>query len=408
MAKMTVKDVDVAGKRVVVRVDFNVPLNDELQITSDQRIQASLPTIRYLIEHQAAVILMSHLGRPKGKVVPEMSLRPAARRLGELIGQEVKLAPDCIGPQAQAMAQQLRPGQVLMLDNLRFHDEEEANDAGFAQQLASLGELYVNDAFGAAHRAHASTEGITHYLKTAVSGLLMEKEITYLDEMLKSPQRPFLAILGGAKITGDKKNPGKIEVIENLMDKVDALIIGGGMAYTFYRAMGLEIGTSLLEENSIPTATRVMNDAKAKGVDLLLPVDCVIADTFAADARTQVVARDKMLPGWQGLDIGPATRRLFASKIAAARTIVWNGPLGVFEMEAFAVGTREVAQAVAEATDRGAVSIIGGGDTASAIEQAGVAKRLTHISTGGGASLECMAGRVLPGVAALADKEQKN
>ncbi len=404
MAKMTVKDVDVAGKRVIVRVDFNVPLDANQQITSDQRIQAALPTIRYLLERNAAVVLMSHLGRPKGKRVPEMSLRPAAERLGELLGQPVTLAPDCIGPEVQALADELQPGQVLMLENLRFHAEEEENVPGFAQQLARLGQIYVNDAFGAAHRAHGSTAGVARYLQPAVSGLLMEKEITYLHETVQAPRRPFVAILGGAKITGDKKNPGKIEVIENFMDKVDALLIGGGMAYTFYKAMGLEIGASLLEENSIATAARVMADAKAKGRELVLPIDCVIADRYAADAHTQVVPREQMLPGWQGLDIGPATRKLFASKIAGAQTIVWNGPLGVFEMEAFAVGTREVARAVAAATDRGAVSIIGGGDTAAAIAQAGLADRMTHVSTGGGASLECMGGREMPGVAALTDK----
>lgn len=405
MAKMTVKDVDVAGKRVVVRVDFNVPLDDGQQITDDTRIQAALPTIQYLLEYKAAVILMSHLGRPKGKVVPEMSLKPAAERLGELIGQKVKLAPDCTGDQVETMAGQLQPGQVLMLENLRYHAEEENNDPDFARKLAELGEIYVNDAFGAAHRAHGSTEGITHHLSPAVSGLLMEKEITYLEETLKRPQSPFVAILGGAKITGDKKNPGKIEVIQNLMDKVDALIIGGGMAYTFYKAMGLEIGNSLLEENSIPTAKKVMEDAGKQGVELLLPVDCVVADKFAADARTRVVARDQIPQGWEGLDIGPETRKLFAGKISQAKTIAWNGPLGVFEMEAFAVGTREIAEAVAAASDQGAVSIIGGGDTAAAIAQAGLAKRMTHISTGGGASLESMGGRVLPGVAALTDKE---
>jgi phosphoglycerate kinase len=405
MAKMTVKDVDVAGKRVMVRVDFNVPLDDSQQITSDQRIQAALPTIQYLIEHNAAVILMSHLGRPKGQAVPEMSVRPAAERLSELIGQEVKLAPDCVGAQIETMAQQLQPGQVLMLENLRYHAEEEDNDPAFSQQLAGLGEIYVNDAFGAAHRAHASTEGITRHLSPAVSGLLMEKEITYLDETLRGPQRPFVAILGGAKITGTKKSPGKIEVIQNLMDKVDALIIGGGMAYTFYRALGLEIGDSLLEENSIPTAAKVMEDAKKQGVELLLPVDCVVADKFAADAQTRVVTREQMPEGWQGLDIGPETRKLFAAKIAQAKTIAWNGPLGVFEMEAFAVGTRDVAHAVATASDQGAVSIIGGGDTAAAVVQMGLADRMTHISTGGGASLECMGGRILPGVAAITEKE---
>ncbi len=405
MAKMTIKDVAVAGRKVIVRVDFNVPLDAGQQIVDDTRIQAALPTIRYLLEQDAAVIIMSHLGRPKGAVVPEMSLKPVAARLGELLGRKVEMAPDCIGDQVRDMAAQLQPGQVLMLENLRFHAAEEANEPEFARELGALGDIYVNDAFGAAHRAHGSTEGITHHLSPAVSGLLMDKEITYLDETLKNPSRPFVAILGGAKIAGDKKNPGKIEVIQNLMDKVDALLIGGGMAYTFYKAMGLEIGNSLLEENSIPTARSVMDNAERQGVELLLPVDCVVADKFAADARTQVVPREQIPAGWEGLDIGPQTRRLFTDKIATARTIAWNGPLGVFEMDAFAHGTLEIGRAVAAASDQGAISIIGGGDTAAAIAQAGLAERMTHISTGGGASLECMGGRVLPGVAALTEKE---
>jgi len=286
-----------------------------------------------------------------------------------------------------------------VLENLRFYAEEEGNDSEFAGKLAALGDLYVNDAFGTAHRAHASTEGVTHSLSTAVSGMLMEKEITYLDETLKNPESPFVAILGGAKISG------KIEVIENLLDKVDALIIGGGMAYTFFKAMGLEIGNSLLEEDRIEVAKQVMADAEKKGVDLLLPVDCVMADKFAADANTQTVGRDQMPVGWEGVDIGPETRRLFGEKVKQARTVAWNGPMGVFEMEPFAPGTLQVAEALAEASEKGTVSIIGGGDTAAAVIQAGLSERMTHISTGGGASLECMGGRVLPGVAALTEKE---
>jgi len=399
MAKMTVKDVDVAGRRALVRVDYNVPLDDSQQIADDIRIQASLPTVQVLLEGGAAVILMSHLGRPKGKKVPEMSLKPVAARLGELLGKPVQLAPDCIGPEVENLAQALQPGQVLLLENLRFHAEEEANDADFARRLAALGDLYVNDAFGAAHRAHASTEGVTHHLSPVVSGLLMEKEITYLDETLKEPKRPFVAILGGAKISG------KIEVIENLLSKVDALIIGGGMAYTFFKAMDLEIGNSLLEEDRIEVAKQVMIDAEKQGVELWLPVDCVVADRFAADAQSQVVARDAMPAGWEGVDIGPESRRLFADKVRQARTVAWNGPLGVFEMEPFSAGTREVAAALAAASDAGTVSIIGGGDTAAAVAQVGLGERMTHISTGGGASLECMGGRVLPGVAALTEKE---
>ncbi|MBT4497040.1 MAG: phosphoglycerate kinase [Gemmatimonadetes bacterium] len=399
MAKMTVKDVDVAGKRVLVRVDFNVPLDDDQKITNDNRIQGALPTIQYLLEQGAAVILMSHLGRPKGKKVPEMSLAPAAERLGELLGKEVKLASDCIGPEVEKLAGELQAGEVLVLENLRFYAEEEGNDAEFAEKLAALGDLYVNDAFGTAHRAHASTEGVAHFLSTAASGMLMEKEITYLDETLKSPERPFAAILGGAKISG------KIEVIENLLDKVDALIIGGGMAYTFFKAMGLEIGNSLLEEDRIEVAKQVMADAEKKSVDLLLPVDCVVADDFAADANTQTVAREQMPVGWEGVDIGPQSRELFGDKVRQARTVAWNGPMGVFEMEPFAAGTLQVAEALAEASEKGTVSIIGGGDTAAAVIQAGLSERMTHISTGGGASLECMGGRVLPGVAALTEKE---
>ena len=399
MAKMTVKDVDVAGKRVLVRVDFNVPLDDDQKITNDNRIQGALPTIQYLLEQGAAVILMSHLGRPKGKKVPEMSLAPAAERLGELLGKEVKLASDCIGPEVEKLAGELQAGEVLVLENLRFYAEEEGNDAEFAEKLAALGDLYVNDAFGTAHRAHASTEGVAHFLSTAASGMLMEKEITYLDETLKSPERPFAAILGGAKISG------KIEVIENLLDKVDALIIGGGMAYTFFKAMGLEIGNSLLEEDRIEVAKQVMADAEKKSVDLLLPVDCVVADDFAADANTQTVAREQMPVGWEGVDIGPQSRELFGDKVRQARTVAWNGPMGVFEMEPFAAGTLQVAEALAEASEKGTGSIIGGGDTAAAVIQAGLSERMTHISTGGGASLECMGGRVLPGVAALTEKE---
>lgn len=399
MPKKTLRDIDVAGKRVLVRVDFNVPLDDQQHITDDTRIRAAVPTVQYLRDAGASVVLMSHLGRPKGNVVPEMSLAPVAQRLGELIATDVALAPDCVGDVTEQMAAQLQPGQVLLLENLRYKSEEEANDADFAQALARLGDLYVNDAFGAAHRAHASTEGVTRYVGESVSGLLMEKEITYLDETLKQPARPFVAILGGAKISG------KIEVIENLLDKVDALIVGGGMSYTFFKAMGLEIGDSLLEEDRIGVAEELITRCKEQGVELLLPVDVVVADRFGADAQTQVVDREEMPSGWEGVDIGPDTRGLYAERMAQAGTVVWNGPLGVFEMEPFAHGTRAVAQALAEATQSDTISIIGGGDTAAAITQMGLADAMTHISTGGGASLECMGGRVLPGVAALSEKE---
>lgn len=399
MAKKTLKDIDVAGKRALVRVDFNVPLNERQQITDDTRIRAALPTIQYLRDAGASVVLMSHLGRPKGRAVPEMSLAPAAERLSALLGTEVAMAPDCVGADVEQMVAQLPPGCVLLLENLRFRDAEEANEAEFANALAALGDVYVNDAFGAAHRAHASTEGITHCVAESVSGLLMEREIAYLDEALKTPARPFVAILGGAKISG------KIEVIDNLLDKVDALVVGGGMSYTFFKAMGLEIGTSLLESDRIGVAEQLIQRCGARGVELLLPVDVVVADRFAADAQTQVVGREAMPVGWEGVDIGPQTRALYSERMAQAGTVVWNGPLGVFEMEPFAQGTLAVARALAEATAGGTISIIGGGDTAAAITQMGLADAMTHISTGGGASLECMGGRVLPGVVALSDKE---
>lgn len=399
MAKKTLSDIDVSGKRALVRVDFNVPLSEDQKITDDTRIRAAVPTIQYLLEGGASVVLMSHLGRPKGRVVPEMSLAPTAVRLGELLGIEVGLAPDCVGSIVEERAAALEPGQVMLLENLRYKPEEEANDPDFAKALAGLGDLYVNDAFGAAHRGHASTEGIAHHVPEAVSGLLMEREITYLDETLRQPARPFVAILGGAKISG------KIEVIENLLDKVDALIVGGGMSYTFFKAMGLEIGVSLLEEDRIGVARDLIARCREQDVELLLPVDVVVADRFAVDAQTQVVNRDAMPEEWEGVDIGPDTRALYSERVKGAGTVVWNGPLGVFEMEPFAQGTLGVAQALVEATEGGTISIIGGGDTAAAVTQMGLADGMTHISTGGGASLECMGGRILPGIVALSDKE---
>jgi len=399
MAKKTLSDIDVSGKRALVRVDFNVPLSEDQKITDDTRIRAAVPTIQYLLEGGASVVLMSHLGRPKGRVVPEMSLAPTAVRLGELLNLEVELAPDCVGSIVEERAAALEPGQVMLLENLRYKPEEEANDPDFAKALAGLGDLYVNDAFGAAHRGHASTEGIAHHVSEAVSGLLMEREITYLDETLRQPARPFVAILGGAKISG------KIEVIENLLDKVDALIVGGGMSYTFFKAMGLEIGVSLLEEDRIGVARDLITRCREQNVELLLPVDVVVADRFAVDAQTQVVNRDAMPEEWEGVDIGPNTRALYSERVKGAGTVVWNGPLGVFEMEPFAQGTLGVAQALVEATEGGTISIIGGGDTAAAVTQMGLADGMTHISTGGGASLECMGGRILPGIVALSDKE---
>jgi phosphoglycerate kinase len=390
MNKKTVRDVDVKGKHVLMRVDFNVPLQGG-QITDDTRIQAALPTIQYLLEHGAAVILMSHLGRPKGEVVPDLSLKPAAARLGELLGQEVKMAPDCIGPEVEAMAAGLKPGDVLLLENTRFHKGEEKNDDQMAAQLARLGDLFVNDAFGAAHRAHASTEGVTHHLPS-VAGLLMEKEIEFLGKAVESPEHPYVAIIGGAKISD------KIAVIRNLLAKVEWLLIGGGMANTFLAAQGYEMGDSLVEPDSIAVARELMEVGQSK---LVLPVDGVIADAFSADANHKVVRVDQIEPGWRMLDIGPETVHLFGTKIAGARMIVWNGPMGVFELAPFAKGTTAVAEMLA---DSGATTIVGGGDSVSAIQQAGLTDQMTHISTGGGASLEMLEGRTLPGLAALDDK----
>ena len=399
MAKRTIRELDVAGKRVLVRVDFNVPLDEAGRIVDDTRIRAALPTVEHLLAQGASAILMSHLGRPRGRRVPALSLAPVAERLSQLLGRAVGMAPDCVGTEVAAQAAALQPGQVLLLENVRFHPQEEQNERTFAQHLAELGDAYVNDAFGAAHRAHASTEGVPRCMGAGASGLLMEREIAYLDETLRCPQRPFTAVLGGAKISG------KIELIEHLLDRVDVLLIGGGMAYTFFKAMGLEIGDSLLEEDRLDTARQLLTRVEKGGLDLQLPVDCVVADRFAADAQVQVVARDAIPRGWQGMDTGPQTRQRYADQIARGGTIVWNGPLGVCEMVPFAQGTQQVALAIAAATREGAVSIIGGGDTAAAVAQAGLAQAMTHISTGGGASLECMSGRVLPGVAVLDDEE---
>jgi len=404
MPKLTISDVDLANKRVFIRVDFNVPLTEDgSTITDDTRIVATLPTIIYAIRRKAKVILASHLGRPKGKPNPKYSLRPVVDRLRVLLGKElgesvnVAFAPDCVGEVTNTLARQLESGQVLLLENLRFHAEEEANDPVFSKELASLADLYVNDAFGSAHRAHASTEGITHFLKPAVAGLLMEKEITYLGKALESPEKPFVAIIGGSKISG------KIDVIDNLLDKVDTLVIVGGMAYTFQRALGVTTGKSLVEEDKIDMAKAALTKAKAKGVKLMLPVDNILADKFAADAKTQEWDCSVDFPAdWQGLDIGPKSIAAIEDVVSTARTIVWNGPAGVFEFPRFAVGTNAIANAVA--ANRTAISIIGGGDSVSAINQAGVADQITHISTGGGASLEFLEGKKLPGVEALTDK----
>jgi len=394
MNKKTVRDVDLKNKKVLVRVDFNVPMDEQLNITDENRIQGALPTIRYLLEQGARTILCSHLGRPKGEINPRFSLAPVARRLSELLGQPVKMAKDVIGPDAERVVASLQPGKVALLENLRFHKEEEKNDEAFAKKLASFADVYVNDAFGTAHRAHASTAGVASFLP-AVSGFLLEKELVFLGKALDNPDRPFVAILGGAKIAD------KLGVINNLLDKVDTLIVSGGMTYTFTLAKGGKIGASMLEEDKLEYAREMMQKAEDRGVKLLLPVDTVVADRFANDANIKVVPTNDIPEGWQGLDIGPKTCELFAQAIKGARTVIWNGPMGVFEMPNYAQGTRAVAQAMA---DSGATTIVGGGDSAAAVIQMGFGDKITHISTGGGASLEFLEGLVLPGVAALNDK----
>jgi len=394
MNKKTVRDVDLKGKKVLVRVDFNVPMDDNRQITDENRIKGAMPTIKYLMEHGAKTILCSHLGRPKGEVNPKYSLAPVAQRLSELLGQPVKMAKDVVGPDADAVVASLKEGEVALLENLRFHKEEEKNDEAFARKLASYADVYVNDAFGTAHRAHASTEGVAHFLP-AVSGFLIEKELQFMGKALENPDRPFVAILGGAKVSD------KLGVINNLLEKVDTLIVSGGMTYTFTVAQGGKVGDSLLEKDRVEYAKEMIAKAREKGVKLLLPVDTLIADKFDNDANTKVVPTMEIPDGWQGLDIGPKTAALFAEAIKNAKTVVWNGPMGVFEMPTFAEGTKAVAKALAESD---AITIVGGGDSAAAVTQMGYADKISHISTGGGASLEFLEGLVLPGVAALNDK----
>ncbi len=395
MDKRTVSDVDVAGKTAVVRVDFNVPLDKQGHVTDATRIEAALPTIRYLLEHNARVVLMSHLGRPDGKVVESMRMAPVARELERLLGQPVKMAPDSVGPEVERLVRDLQPGEVLMLENLRFHPEEEANDPRFAKQLAALGDIYVNDAFGTAHRAHASTEGIAHYLP-AVAGFLMQKELDALGGIVENPEHPFAAIIGGAKVSS------KIKVLQKLLTKVDILIIGGGMANTFLKAKGYEVGSSLLEPDKVDVAWDLMRQAQDKGVQLGLPIDVVVAQRFEADAPTRVVEVDQVPEGWTIVDIGPRTVEEFRAVLLPARTIFWNGPMGVFEMPRFAAGTKAIAEILSKSD---AVTVVGGGDSVAAVEQMGYADRMSHISTGGGASLELIEGRTLPGVAALQDKK---
>ena len=394
MAKKTIKDVDLKGKRVLIRVDFNVPLDDNLNITDDIRIRAALPTIKYALDKGAKVILMSHLGRPDGQVNEGLRLTPVAKRLRELLNRPVTALKDCIGEDVTKTVAAMKAGDVVLLENLRFHAEEEKNDPNFAKELASLGDVFVNDAFGTAHRAHASTEGVTHYLPS-VAGFLLEKEIQYLGNTVDNPKRPFVAILGGAKVKD------KIKVIDNLLNKVDALLIGGGMAYTFLKVQGKTIGSSKLDKDGLDTAKNALDKAAKKKIPILLPIDHIIGDKFDASANVKTVGED-IPDGWMGLDIGPKTIKLFEDKLKTAKTIVWNGPLGVFEMDKFAKGTEDVAKFIAGL--KGVVSIIGGGDTAAAMAKFKVEGKMTHISTGGGASLEYLEGRGLPGIDALNDK----
>lgn len=407
MNKKTVRDIDFKGKRVLIRVDFNVPL-DGVTIGDDTRIRAALPTINYLLEQETSLVIMSHLGRPKGKVDPALSLKPVSERLSELLDRKVAFAPDCVGPEVKATVGALKPGEVLVLENLRFHSEEEGKaekkpaeaemkkrQEKFAAQLAELGEVYVDDAFGTVHRAHASMAVVTRYFKDCVAGFLLEKEIKYLGNAVADPKRPFIGILGGAKISG------KIDVLMNLMDKVDAIIVGGGMVYTFYRAKGFPVGNSLVEQDRIEMAAKTLAKAEEKKMKFLLPIDHVVADSFSADARVKVVGEKEIEDGWMALDIGPETIKLFAGEISGAGTVVWNGPMGCFEMEPFAEGTMALTRAIAE-TD--CVSIIGGGDSVSAVNRSGLADRMTHISTGGGAGLEFLEGKNLPGIMALSDR----
>ncbi len=405
MSKKTLANLspsDVSGKRVLVRVDFNVPLDEQGNITDDTRIRAALPTIQDLTSKGAKVILASHFGRPKGddfasRAVDKFRLTPVAKRLSELLGKPVTKTDDCIGADVTAKVATLANGDVLLLENVRFHKEEEKNDPEFARQLASVADLYVNDAFGTAHRAHASTEGVTKYLSPSVAGFLIEKELQYLQSAIENPQRPLAAIIGGSKVSS------KITVIETLLEKVDKLLIGGGMIFTFYKAQGLSVGNSLVEDEFLELAQSLMAKAKEKGVDLLLPSDVVVADKFAPDANAQTVSVSNIPDGWMGLDIGPDSIKLFQSALASCKSVIWNGPMGVFEFDKFAVGTEAIARTLADLTKQGTITIIGGGDSVAAVEKVGVADQMSHISTGGGASLELLEGKELPGIAALDD-----
>jgi len=394
MAKKSVKDFNLKNKKVLMRVDFNVPLDDNNQITDDNRITEAMPTIEYILAQGASLILMSHLGRPKGKPKPEFSLKPVAERLGKLLNKSVILAPDCVGNEVSNLAADLKPGSVLLLENLRFHNEEEENNPVFSQQLASLGDIYINDAFGTAHRAHASTEGVTKFLPSG-AGLLLDKELTYFDKTMEHPDRPFVAILGGAKVKD------KIPVILNLLNKVDTLIIGGGMAYTFLYHKGVKIGNSLLDKDSLPVVDKILEKAKSKNVKIYFPSDYIVADKFSQDANIKTISGD-IPDGWEGIDMGPKSRQEVDEILKASKTVVWNGPVGVFEIDKFAEGTKAVAKTLASLLGN-CTTIIGGGDTASAVKKFGFETQMSHISTGGGASLELLEGKILPGVSALND-----
>ncbi len=398
MKKLTIDDVELKNKKVLVRVDFNVPLDENQNITNDIRIRASLPTIKKIISEGGMAILMSHLGRPKGNRDPKFSLKPTAVRLGELLGKEVKFVDDCIGEEVNAVVNTMKPGDVTVLENVRFHAGETKNDPELSKELAALGDVYINDAFGSAHRAHSSTEGVTKFISVSAGGYLMKKELDYLGSALADPKKPYCAVLGGAKISG------KIDVINNLFDKVDTLIIGGGMAFTFFKAMGKEIGKSLLEEEKLELATEILNKAKNSKVKFLLPEDVIVAEEFKNESPSEAVSVDNIPVNKMGLDIGPESVKLFSDELLKSKTIVWNGPMGVFEMENFAKGTFAIANVLAEATKNGSVTVIGGGDSAAAISKAGLENKVSHVSTGGGASLEFLEGKTLPGVAALNDK----
>jgi len=395
MNKMTIEDLDIKGKRLFIRVDFNVPLDENLNITDDTRIRSSLPTINYAIDSGAMIILASHLGRPKGKPDVKFSLNPVAKRLQRLLDREVVFLQDCVGPETEKAVQAMKPGDVVLLENLRFHPGEEKNDDDFARALAKLCDYYVNDAFGTAHRAHASTAGITKFVPKSVAGFLLKKEVDYLQGVVVNPVRPFVAVLGGAKVSG------KIGVIENLEDKVDKVVIGGGMAFTFLKAMGYEVGDSLVEQDMLDVAERIMGKAKERGVKFYLPVDCVVAQSMEPGAETKIVTSQEVPKGWKALDIGPASVKLFSEALSNAKTIIWNGPMGVFEMDAYSRGTFAVAHAVA---DSYALSIVGGGDTDVAVHKAGESENMSFISTGGGASLQLLEGKDLPGLVCLTEK----